>query len=73
MNPQFCHVFAGQTADLEQREAAAVEAEDFETAALLSAELDGLKAAAATLQASIVEADLACSHAVRPALLPVSI
>lgn len=57
-------VNAGQIAGLEEKEAAAVEAEDFESAATLSADLDSLKAQAAHVQADIRRADAACDHAV---------
>ena len=55
---------AGQIAGLEEKEATAVEAEDFEAAATLSADLDNLKAQAAHVQAQIRNADAACDHAV---------
>lgn len=60
-------VHAGQIAGLEEKEAAAVEAEDFESAAILSADLDSLKAQAAHVQADIRSADAACDHAVQSA------
>ena len=62
-------VHAGQIAGMEQREAAAVEAEDFEMAASLSADLDSLKAQAGSVQADIRSSETACDQAVRPAAL----
>ncbi|KAK9867803.1 hypothetical protein WJX84_004969 [Apatococcus fuscideae] len=54
----------GQIAGMEQREAAAVEAEDFEMAASLSADLDSLKAQAGSVQADIRSSETACDQAV---------
>ncbi|KAK9865949.1 hypothetical protein WJX84_011892 [Apatococcus fuscideae] len=55
--------FSGQIAQLEEKEAAAVEAEDFEAAASFSADLDNLKTQASSIQADIRNAEAACDHA----------